>query len=278
VIRSHRQTGFDAIFDAGADMLRACAAESRYLKEGQLGFFGVLHTWGRDPMMFHPHVHFVVPGGAVAKDGSNWLSTPTNFLFPHSKMIAKYKAFFKERMKQAGLLRQIPQSVWTRKLVVDVTPVGGGEAVLKYLAPYVYRVALSDNRIVACDEAGVTYRWKPSGTKRWKQRRVTGHQFVKGFAQHVLPKGFRKVRYYGWCGSNSRMTLDRVRWLIWLWRGWTYWLGSGIAGQPETRQARPPRCSHCGGDLELICVIDAEGRMRYVGTLVNHATEYLDSG
>lgn len=278
VIRSHRQIGFDAIFDAGADMLRACAKESRYLKDGQMGFLGVLHTWGRDPMVFHPHVHFVVPGGAVSRDGSQWLATPTNFLFPHKRMIGKYKAYFKERMERAGLLQQIPESAWKKKWVVDFKPVGSGQAVLKYLAPYVYRVAISDNRIVSCDETGVTYRYKPSGTKNWKQRHVTGHQFVKGFAQHVLPKGLRKVRYYGWCGSNSRTTRDRVRWLIWLHLGWTYWLGSGIAPRHLSVPPVAPRCSSCGGELELIGVVDGTGRILLQRPLPQHANEYLDSG
>ena len=166
VIRSYREDGFNAIFNSGADMLRACAAESRYVKDGELGFFGVLHTWGRDPVQFHPHVHFVVPGGAVRHDGTKWLATPTNFLFPHAAMCAKFKTFFRQRMQELGLLEQIPPSVWQKKWVVDVKPVGGGQSVLKYLAPYVYRVAISDNRIESCDDRSVTYRWKPSKSKR----------------------------------------------------------------------------------------------------------------
>ena len=146
-------------------MLRACAAESRYVKDGELGFFGVLHTWGRDPVQFHPHVHFVVPGGAVRHDGTKWLATPTNFLFPHAAMCAKFKTFFRQRRQELGLLEQIPPSVWQKKWVVDVKPVGGGQSVLKYLAPYVYRVAISDNRIESCDDRSVTYRWKPSKSK-----------------------------------------------------------------------------------------------------------------
>lgn len=278
IIRSHRETGFDAIFDAGAQMLRACAAESRYLRGGQLGFFGVLHTWGRDPMRFHPHVHFVVPGGAVSNDGSKWLATPTNFLFVHSKMIAKYKAFFKARMEQAGLLSQIPSRVWSRKWVVDVKPVGGGRAVLKYLAPYVYRVAITDNRIVECNDTHVTYRYTPSKTKRSKLRQVTGHQFVQGFAQHVLPKGFRKVRHYGWCASHSRTTIDRVRWLIWLWRGWTFCLSTRKVPPSGNQQPPAPRCSNCGGDLLLVRVVDRDGRTLHAAPLHEHPTSYLDSG
>jgi hypothetical protein len=278
LIRAYREDGFNAIFDSGADMLRACAAESRYLQDGQLGFFGVLHTWGRDPMQFHPHVHFVVPGGAVSHDGTQWMGTPENHLFVHAKMCAKYKTFFRRRMRQLGLLSQIPSSAWKKKWVVDVKPVGTGQAVLKYLAPYVYRVAIGNHRIEECTDREVTYRWKPSKSRRWRKRSVSGSHFVQGFAQHILPQGFRKVRYYGWCASNSRITRERIRWLVWLYRGWTYWLGSGIAPRPEPRTPQPPRCSKCGGDLQLIGVIAANGRTLFRRLLPNHAPEYLDSG
>lgn len=298
VIQSHRKEGFNAIFDAGAEMLRACAADSRYLQDAAVprpkvaesgkeatavrvpgfGFFGVLHTWGRDPMQFHPHVHFVVPGGAVSHDGTRWLATPQNFLFVHAKMCAKYKTYFRAHLQQLGLLDKIPSSVWSKKWVVDVEAVGNGQAVLKYLAPYVYRVAISDNRILDCTSNNVTYRWKPSKSNRQRTRTVSGHEFVQGFAQHILPHGFRKVHYYGWCASNSRTTRETVRWLVCLFLGWTYWLGSGIAPQPERRAPQAPRCSHCGGDLELWGVIDNNGRVLYRRPLPNHTTAYLDTG
>ena len=93
------------------------------------------------------------------------------------------------------------------------------------------------------------------------------------------------MRYYGWTASNSRMTRDRIRRLVWLWlesrcgrTAWTYWLGSGVAPPPEQRKPQPPRCSHCGEELQLIGVIDAVGRTVYRRTLPAHVTDYLDSG
>ena len=100
-------------------------------------------------------------------------------------------------------------------------------AVLKYLAPYVHRVAISDNRIVACDDSSVTLRYKPSGTQTYKTRRVDGHEFVRGFVQHTLPPGFQKIRHYGWMSPNSKVSLDEVKWLVWLFLGSTFWLASG---------------------------------------------------
>ena len=90
-------------------------------------------------------------------------------------------------------------------------PVSDGGAVLKYLARYVYRVAISDNRILECTETSVTFKYTPSGTKKPKTRTVEGWKFVRGFLQHALPKSCRKVRHYGWMASNSQTTLDRVK-------------------------------------------------------------------
>jgi len=161
-----------------------------------------------------------------------------------------YKKLFVEAMRDAGLYDQLPAGVLKFDWVVNIKPVGTGEAVLKYLAPYVYRVALSDNRINEVDEDGVTYRVKPSGTNKTVTRHAEGEQFVRSFVQHILPRGFQKVRYYGWMSPNCKLQLANVRWLVWLWRGWTYWLGSAMF-QPEPRKPPVLKCKHCGDELEL---------------------------
>ena len=129
----------------------------------------------------------------------------------------------------------------------------------------------------------MTYKYTPSGTKTTKTRTVVGVKFVRGFLQHVLPKGFLKVRYYGWMASNSRTARDRVKWPVWLYLGWTFWLGSGVAPQPDRFVSKRPPCEHCGGQLHLIAIADASGRVLVSRelpqpALANHATNYLDSG
>ncbi len=272
VLRANQKPGYDAIFHSGSQTIRKLLANSKYLGTSKVGFFGVLHTWGRDPMVYHPHVHFVVPGGGVSEDGTQWLATPENFLFPHALAISLYKKLFAQAMRAAGLYDKIPASVWRGKWVVDFEMVGDGRAVLKYLAPYVYRVAISDNRIVDCDEQSVTFRVTPSGEKRSKTRRVVGQEFVRGFVQHVLPRGFQKIRYYGWMSPNSRVDLDMVRWLVWLFLSWTYWLGSGHAPQ-EKLIHKPVRCAACGGAMKIILVLNVDCR-----AMVEHSLGYLDSG
>ena len=273
VLRANPRAGYNGLFAAGRDTLRDVATCTRSLRGCQLGFFGVLHTWGRDPTVYNPHVHFVVPGGGVSADGTKWQATPTNFLLHHGTAVKVYKAKFADALRDAGLYDQVPKKAWRGKWVVDIKPVGDGRAVLKYLAPYIYRVAISDKRIVACDEASVTYRITPSGEKRSKLRTVTGAEFVRGFVQHGLPRGFQKVRYVGWMSANSRIGLDHVRWLVWLLLGWTYWLGSGHAPQAERTVRESPKCAECGCPMRIVRIVHTNCR-----ALVEHSRPYLDSG
>ena len=155
---------------------------------------------------------------------------------------------------------------------MDIKPVGDGKAVLKYLAPYVHRVAISDKRLVSCDAQSVTFRYTPTDKKRSVTRTVKGTEFVRGFVQHTLPTGFQKVRYYGWMSPNCRINLDEVRWLVWLFLGWTYWLAARLPREDSSR-LQTARCKHCGGELRCVLIIDHQSRV-----LHQHALPYLDSG
>lgn len=257
VLRAHQEEGYQCLFDSSAQSIRDVASVTKSLRDCKLGFFGVLHTWGRDPMAYHPHVHFVVPGGGVKVDKDNrpiaWQSTPQNFLFHHGTLIRVYKAKLADELRGAGLYDQVPVSAWDKKFVVDIEPVGHGVPTLKYLAPYVHRVAVSDKRIVSVDEKSVTYTVRPSKSDRIVTRSVTGEEFVSGFTQHILPRGFQKIRHYGWMGANTKLSLEHVQMLVWLFLGWTYWLGSGHAPQEQPLKA-PLLCVDCGGEMRVIAV------------------------
>lgn len=277
VLRGHQRSGYNALLNSGAASIRDVAAATKSLSGCQLGFFGVLHTWGRDPMVYHPHVHFVVPGGGVKLDERGnaiaWQSTPKNFLFHHGTLVRVYKAKLADALRECGLYELVPDSVWNGKFVVDIKPVGDGRAVLKYLSPYVHRVAISDKRIVAVNPDSVTFSYTPSGTQRATTRTVSGEEFVRGFTQHVLPRGLQKVRHYGWMGANCRVSLDEVKWLIWLFLGWVYWLASGYAPQEQASLRKPPTCPACGGSMRQIYVAHHD-----VQTLVEFSSAFLDSG
>jgi hypothetical protein len=259
LLRAHPEIGYAAIFSAGSQTIRTLLKNPRNLGSDKIGFFGVLHTWGRDLKHYHPHVHFVVPGGGVSPDGSQWLQVNADRLFHPQPAKMLYKKLFVEAIRQAGLYAQLPPGVLKFDWVVNIKPVGNGQAVLKYLAPYVYRVAICDNRILSVDESGVTYRVKPSGKHVYKTRHLDGESFVRAFAQHILPPGFRKVRYYGFMSANCGLKLADARWLVWLWRGWTYYMASQMTS-PVVPRRKPPKCHRCGGELELIGITNSQGK------------------
>jgi hypothetical protein len=277
VLRASQADGYRALFDAAAGSIRDVGSVTKSLAGCQLGYFGILHTWGRDPTVYHPHIHFVVPGGGVKMDDQgraiHWQATPENFLLDHGTLVRVYKAQLADQLRACGLYNQVPTSGWSKTFVVDIRPAGDGRAVLKYLAPYVHRVAISDSRIAACDESAVTFLYKPSRTKTYRCRTVSGTEFVRGFLQHTLPPGFQKIRYYGWMSANSKTSLEEVRWLIWLFLGWTFWLASGHAPQVKPSLRTQVRCAHCGSTMRVV-----EITYEPVGPLSEHALSYLDSG
>ncbi len=274
IVRANGRVCYQALFDAGSQTIRQLASGSRFIGTDRLGFFGALHTWGRDFTVYHPHVHFVVPGGGVSQDGSRWQAGPENFLLPEKAASIVYRAKFRDAMREAGLLDEInavAPEVWTQKWVVDVKAVGDGRATLKYLAPYVYRVAISNNRIAAVDESTVTYRFTPTGSQEPVTRRVPGEEFVRGFLQHTLPRNFQRLRYYGFASQNSKLSMDWIRMLVWFYLGWCYVLAKQAA--PEPIEKPPLRCAQCGGEMQLVAITDGSGWVLY-----NHPLPYLDSG
>lgn len=270
IVCGNQRVCYQTIFDTGSETIRELASGQRFIGTDRLGFFGALHTWGRDFTVYHPHVHFVVPGGGVSADGSRWQAGPVNFLLPEKAASMVYRAKFRQAMREAGLLDEIDPEVWSQNWVVDVKPVGDGRATLKYLASYVYRVAISDNRIVDGDESSVTYRWTPTGSHRSRTRQVTGQEFVRGFLQHTLPRNFQRLRYYGFASQNSRLSIGWVRMLVWFYLGWRYRLAKQPAPAPPAKS--PVRCAECGREMQCIAITDGSGAV-----LSNHPLPYLDS-
>lgn len=139
VARSHQQVIYHLLFRTAADALQTLARDRL---GGQIGIVGVLQTWTRD-LRFHPHVHFLVPGGALNSAGTQWLAARKNFLVRVEPLGQLFRGKFKAALKQSTLFAQVSSAVWGKAWVVDSRPVGTGETALKYLAPYVFRVAIS---------------------------------------------------------------------------------------------------------------------------------------
>jgi hypothetical protein len=247
--RSHQRVVYAALFEASSEALRALAADPKFIGTSRMGFFGVLHTWGRT-LEYHPHVHYVVPGGGLNADGSCWLPSRTDFLVPVQALSIVFRAKFRDILKREGLLNLADPAVWRRDWVVHSQAAGDGRASLRYLAPYVFRVAIGDHRIVSYDDGKVTFTYRRVGSNRPRKMTLDALEFIRRFLQHVLPTGFQKVRHYGFLSPNSGTVLEAVRWLVTVHTGAIFALEVKGVEEPTTPPA--PRCPACGGPMSLL--------------------------
>jgi len=252
-MRSHPRECYKALFEAVYQSLITLAQDPKYLGSSKLGLTGVLHTWGRD-LNFNPHVHCIVPGGAISQSGTEWLSSRNDFFLPVLALSKIFRAKYKELMHRAGLLDQIDASVWDRAWNVNCQAVGDGRDSLRYLAPYVFRVAIGNHRIrsVECHEDGtgsVTFTVKPSGEKHYRPMTVPAEEFIRRFLQHVLPKGFQKVRHFGFMHKRSKISRVWLAMLVTVTLNMVYVL---VVNPPIQPAKQPMRCPDCGGDLECL--------------------------
>jgi len=210
IARSHQRLVYDLLFRVSAEAIQQLGQSERWVG-GQMGMMGVLHTWGRN-LAYHPHVHYLVPGGGVGKD-SVWRRSRANFLLPVKALSRLMRAKFRDGLRQADatVFAQVPARVWQQDWVVHCQPVGTGENAVKYLAPYIFRVAISNRRIVKLDNDRVTFRYRQTETGQLKSCTLPAEAFIHRFLQHVLPKGFVKVRYYGFLAVGQRKRLVALR-------------------------------------------------------------------
>jgi hypothetical protein len=199
-------------------------------------------------------VHYVVPGGGLSDDGAQWLPSRAHFFVPVRALSKIFRAKFRDCLRRAGLLSQVDPSVWRQDWVVHSQAVGDGRASLKYLAPYVFRVAISDHRIVSYDDRNVTFCYRKSGSRRWRRMTLSATEFMRRFLQHVLPTGFQKVRHYGFASSNSKHSIESARWIVTLHYDRLFLL---LAQQSPTTPPPRIRCPACGGAMVVVRLVSA---------------------
>jgi hypothetical protein len=256
VARLHAETIYALVFRTSAAALQQLAHDPRFLG-GQIGMLGVLQTWTRD-LRYHPHVHYLVPALALAPDGERWLVGKRDFLV-HVKPLAElFRAKFRAALGQTSLASQVSARVWRKPWVVDCRPVGSGAAALKYLAPYIFRIALSNNRIERLANDKVTFRYTDGKTGETKRATLAVDEFIGRYLAHVLPKGFVKVRYYGLLRVGKRQLLAQARNAVALRQGkvpapLTIEQGAAPAVRPDVT-----RCPGCGQPMQLVQTLPAK--------------------
>jgi len=244
-IRNNQSVAYSALFKASSEAIKKLALDQHYIGGDLPGFFGVLHTWGRT-LEFHPHIHYIVPGGAVSTSDGLWHPSRADFYLPVQALSVIFKAKFRDAIKNAGLFDQIPSEVWQIDWNVNSQAVGSSHASLIYLAPYVFRVAISNSRILKVENRTVFIRYRKSHSRRLRTLALEVMEFIRRFLQHVLPTGFMKIRYYGFMNPSCAVSLDHVSSLIELSHGFNVPLPN-----TDLEPWQPITCPTCGGTLRL---------------------------
>lgn len=200
---------YDLFFTAAAGALAEKLATAKGLRAAASGFTAVLHTWNQQ-LGFHPHIHCIVPGAGLDDRGRFVRVRKPGFLV-HLPLL---QAAFRERLRDLFRVHdwQVDPDVWSRDWGVHVQPAGNGAAAVKYLGAYVARTAIGDARLVRVDEKTVSFRWKNrEAVNRREVCTIPGVEFVERYIRHVLPRGLRSIRHYGFCHPAARVTRLRVQ-------------------------------------------------------------------
>lgn len=238
VVRAHQRALLPALFRAAFDALAALCADPKFVG-GQIGALAVLHTWTRT-LEWHPHLHVLVPGGALAPDMRTWLpikSRNKRFLVPVKALAARFRGRFLHLARRCLPSGQLPHIPWSKPWVVYAKPaVQGADAVLAYLSRYVHRTAIADKAIETCADGRVSFTYRDSRDQARKRMTLPAHEFLRRFLQHVPAKGMHRVRAFGLLHPAQRDTLRRLQLL----------LASESRLNPERKPVRPAkRCPRC---------------------------------
>jgi len=267
---------YDLLFRAASETMLTIAADPKHLG-ARIGITAVLHTWG-SALTHHPHIHMIVPGGGLSRDGERWIAARPAFLLPVRVLAKLFRRLFLSRLialfdtgrlaffgahahlaDRRTFLRHLAPTRKTRWIVYAKPPFAGPEAVLAYLSRYTHRVAISNSRLICFNDAGVTFRYKDyrrTGAGRQQVMTLDAHEFMRRFLLHTLPKGFHRIRHYGLLASATRKAnLARARELL----GVT---PPPVDDAPIAPPDTPPPCPCCGGTMIIIETFEGWRRPR----------------
>ena len=267
LVLQNKKVLYALLFRTSAETLLEVARDPKHLG-AEIGFFSVLHTWSQK-LNIHPHVHCVVPAGGLSPDHTRWVRSPDNYFLPKGVLREIFRGKFVDALEQAfqnghlrfeGDLKLLAQpkifAAWLRPLyrkdwvVYLKRPFGGPEYVLQYLGRYTHRVAISNHRLVSLTDGQVTFRWRDSAHhNEQKLLPLSLNEFLCRFLLHILPKGFVRIRNFGFLANRKRATLLPLCFQL---------LGSAqqpLAEQHASSTEDCPdlwRCPKCGGPMKVI--------------------------
>lgn len=213
-IRSNQPSALDRLFAASAQALQDLAGNPRRLG-AQLGMLGVLHTWSRT-LIYHPHVHYLVPGGGLSPDGRRWVPARKKFLLYHQALGDRFRTVFRERLQPQAPERfaQVPAQVWKAHWNVGCQAAGSGENALRYLARYVFKTATANRQLHLLPDGQVRWDYRASKTGQPAAIQLEPRELIRRFLQHGLPRHFARVRTFGWLHPAAKVRANRVRALL----------------------------------------------------------------
>jgi hypothetical protein len=238
-VEQNQQLAYSFMFDAAAYAIKKLSKDKRHIGCESTGFCTVLHTWGRQ-LQYHPHLHVIIPAGGLDDEGTRWMPSADKFFLPVKALSKIFRGKFKELVRSLDSYSSIEPKQWNRGWNVHCQAIGNGEKAIKYLARYVFRVGISDHRILAVSDTHVTISYKKVGTNRQRSLKLPILKFIQRFLRHVLPTGFMKIRHYGFMSSNSKIPLDNLRELV---KDANKTLDDGK--QVEVAESKKLLCPHC---------------------------------
>jgi Putative transposase/Transposase zinc-binding domain len=275
---------YGLLFDVAAEVLQTIAADPKHLG-ARIGATLVLHTWG-SALTHHPHVHGIVPGGGLSADGTRWVACRPGFFLPVRVLSRLFRRRFLEELQRlhetgklqffgehAGLADAKTFRTWLAPMrqcewvVYAKRPFAGPSAVLAYLSRYTHRVAISNSRLLALDERGVTFRWKDyraKGNTRYKTMTLSCDEFMRRFLLHVLPGGFHRIRHFGLLSNGGRrLGLATARQLLGVHIDATA-ASAAEEAAPDQPDGKPPTfvCRHCGRAMVIVQLLAREPSIR----------------
>jgi hypothetical protein len=234
----HQRVIYSLFFQCVWDTLNTFSLNDQKL-QGTPGVVAVLHTHSRR-LDFHPHIHTIMPAGALDKKHSLWRQKSGKYLFHHKALAKVFRAKMLDAIQQSEL--SLPLS-YPQKWVVDCKKVGSGDKAFVYLGRYLYRGVIQEKDILKCTDDEVTFRYKDSTTKRYKTRTLSGVEFIRLILQHVLPRRFRRAREYGLLHPNSKNLIKKLHVLLKFYF---------VPWKARLTPRAPIACSCCGGEMKTI--------------------------
>jgi hypothetical protein len=233
LVLQNQEELYNLLFRMVAETLREVARNSKHLG-AEIGFFGILHTWGQN-LLFHPHIHCVIPGGGISSDKERWIHPLYPFFLPVKALGKVFRGKFVDGLRRAHRTKRLTcngsiqhlekpkcfsaflRTLFHQNWVVYAKPAfGGPEQVIRYLGRYTHRVAISNHRLISFSGGNVTFRWRDyAGGNKTRVMAVSSDEFMRRFLLHVLPKGFVRIRHFGVLANHCRSaSIDLCRKLL----------------------------------------------------------------